>query len=152
MAALCLSCKLCCTNGLFGSVPVEADEVDRMKAHRLPLVQRDDEWTMPFPCAAHDGRCSIYPDRPSACREYACSVLIAVSAGQMPELEGRSLLDRANALVANLRGRIPGKRNLWADVDEYCDDSPQWRLAHADLLFDLFELRTLLRRIDPNRG
>jgi hypothetical protein len=149
VAALCLSCKLCCTNGLFAIVPVKADEVDRMKAHRLPLVKRDDEWLMPFPCAAHDGCCSIYPDRPSACREYECRILAAVNAGEMADAEGRALLDRANALVSTIRARVPGDRDLWRDVDQYCDDSPQWRLGHADLLLDLFELRALLRRIDP---
>lgn len=148
MAALCLSCKLCCTHGLFASVPVEAGEVDRLKSHHLKLVKKGDDWRMPFPCAAHNGCCSIYPERPTACRAYECDVLSAVNAGRMPEPEARALLDRTNAFVSNVRARIPGSDDLWTDIGRYCEDSPEWRLQHADLLLDLFELHALLRRVD----
>jgi hypothetical protein len=148
MADLCLSCKLCCTNGLFSSVPIRAAEVARLSAHHLPIVKTVDEWAMPFPCKAHDGCCSIYLDRPDICREYECDVLVAVSAGEMPELEARALLHSANASVAAVRARIPGNGDLWGDVSRYCEDSPEWRARHADLLFDLFELREILRKVD----
>lgn len=152
MAELCLSCKLCCTHGLFGSVTLKVDEVHRIKAHHLPLVERGDEWLMPFPCAAHKGCCSIYPDRPNSCREYECDVLVAVNAGEMSEPEARALLDRANTAVSAVRARVPGDRDLWGDVERYCEDSPEWRLRHSDFLLDLFELRALLRRVDRKNG
>jgi hypothetical protein len=152
VAELCLSCSLCCTNGLFRSVPLRATEVAGLRARRLPLIKHDDEWLMPFPCAAHKGRCSIYSDRPSACREYECDVLVALNAGQMPASAARSLLDRTNALVASIRTRIAGTGEFWADVDRSCEDSAEWRSTHADLLLDLFELHALLRRVDRKNG
>jgi len=152
VASLCLSCVLCCTHGLFRNAPVKAAEVDRLKTRRLPMVNEGNQWRIQFPCTAHNGRCSIYPDRPEACRKYECDILRAVNDGSMPEPSARALLDRANVLVAGVRAKLPGNGDLWTDVRRYCEDSAQWRGKHADLLLELFELRKLLQRVDHNHG
>jgi hypothetical protein len=152
MAELCLSCKLCCANGLFGSVPIKADELDRIHAHRLPLLKSGDGWIIPFPCVAHNGCCSIYADRPSACREYECDILIAVNSGRMSQHEASDILRRTNAMVAKVREQVPGDGDLRTDTERFCEDSPEWRRQHAGLLLDLFEVRALLRKVDHKNG
>jgi hypothetical protein len=67
----------------------------------------------------------------------------------MAQADAMDLLGRANAALAALRARIPGESDFWNDVNRYCEDSPEWRASHAELLMDLFELRSLLRRVDP---
>ena len=147
-----MECKLCCTHGLFRKVVVEAEEVERLRAYRLPIVEHGDQWLIPLPCAAHNGCCAIYPDRPANCRDYECDVLVAVNTGEMPESEARILLERTNELVAKVRAKLPGSRDLWTDVLQYCKDSPEWRHEHADLLLDIIELRGLLHKIDHAHG
>ncbi len=148
VATVCLSCKLCCTNGLFRSVPIRAEEVDPLRARHLRVIRQSDQWVMPFPCAAHDGTCSIYVHRPGACAAYRCDVLTALEKGEMRESDAVPLLARANTLVDALREKIPGDGDLWDDVKRYCDDATKWRPDHPDLLLDLYELRKLLKRID----
>jgi hypothetical protein len=59
LETLCRSCGLCCDGSLFGRVTLQADEV------HLPVLEQ--------PCAAHSSSaCSIYAERPRACRAFTC--------------------------------------------------------------------------------
>jgi hypothetical protein len=133
-------------------VPIRDDEKERLAARRLPIVAHDDRWVVAFPCPAHNGRCSIYDDRPAACRTYRCDVLIAVESGEMKETEAAILLARANTLATEIRAEVPGGGDLWSDVGKFWQDLETWRRDHAALLFRMFELRNLLARIDRANG
>lgn len=57
VATLCLSC----TDGLFRSVLVKGEEVDRLAARHLPLVRCGDEWLIAFPCAVRTCQWQVRP-------------------------------------------------------------------------------------------
>jgi len=94
--ALCLSCGLCCDGTLFTAIPLLPDDA-------VPLpVQTSDTGarTLPQPCAGLDGcTCTVYAQRPRACRQYRCLLLVALEADEVS-------LDDAKQTVAGLRERL----------------------------------------------
>jgi Fe-S-cluster containining protein len=86
----CGSCVACCESGQL--IPVEADETDTL-AHLSPgalAPMRGHPGTHALRHDASgrclqlvDGRCSIYPHRPRACRMYDCRIFAA--AGIQPD-------------------------------------------------------------------
>jgi Fe-S-cluster containining protein len=75
LEALCRSCGLCCDGSLFGSVPVEPDELRGARKKHLHVLQRGNAFEQP--CSAlwtlGDGcACSVYSDRPRSCRAFTC--------------------------------------------------------------------------------
>ena len=140
---LCLDCGLCCDGTLFSSVDVAPGE-----AEGLPVVAEGRKLKVLQPCPAHDGRCSVYADRPRSCREFSCVPLDAVESGAMTLAEATGLLRRAKAQSVSVRARLRGEGPLWRVVEGRIR-SPEWRRTHADLLLDIALLRELLRRIHP---
>jgi Fe-S-cluster containining protein len=123
---LCLRCGICCNGVLFRDVELQArDDPLRLRALGLPLQKRraDSEarkdlatalsgprrWRLPQPCSAlgPDGRCRVYPDRPSRCRAFECVLFKEVQAGRRELLAGlrviRAALDQADRIKNLLR-------------------------------------------------
>jgi hypothetical protein len=152
MSEICLSCGLCCDGTLFQFAALEPDEAPRAERRRLRVHQLGDGTKVVLqPCAAHQGACAIYDERPLTCTRYRCSTLDAVESGAMPEGEARALLDRTKALARSVRESVPGNDALWRDVAHFVEDSPAWRRDHASLLLDIAELQRLVVRIEPMR-
>jgi Fe-S-cluster containining protein len=75
LEALCRSCGLCCDGSLFGGVILEADELRGARKNHLYVLPRGNAFEQP--CSALSTRsdgceCSIYSDRPRACRAFTC--------------------------------------------------------------------------------
>jgi len=79
LAKLCQSCGLCCDGSLFGRVGLEPEEIEPARKRRLRVIGRGTAFEQA--CSAlvaapggEPGRriCSMYPDRPSACRRFVC--------------------------------------------------------------------------------
>jgi hypothetical protein len=96
---LCLSCGLCCDGSLFWAVPVAPGEDTP-----VPL---DGEGRLRQPCACFNGACTIYPDRPSACRSFDCRVLQTVRAGVRDEAWARAQIAAMRRLLAALDAALP---------------------------------------------
>ncbi|MES2700127.1 MAG: YkgJ family cysteine cluster protein [Pseudomonadota bacterium] len=75
--ALCVSCGLCCDNGMFGRVIVSQWEALKLKARGIAVVTYDDgERSFNQPCPRFaNGCCGIYKSRPHTCRAYICEML-----------------------------------------------------------------------------
>lgn len=80
----CGGCTACCTSSQF--IAIGSDEVatlGRIPAELLfPAPRRPDQWVLGYDEQGHcpmlvGGRCSIYEDRPLACRTYDCRVFAA---------------------------------------------------------------------------
>jgi len=141
---LCTACGLCCSGALFPFVELTPEESRRLAARRLPL--HDDGRRLHQPCAAYDGRCAVYEDRPRNCAAYECTVLASVDAGTTTPADALALVARSRALAISVRARVPGDADLWLDVATHAEDSEAWRREHAELLLDLGTLRRLLGR------
>lgn len=99
---LCLACGLCCDGVLFKDVELqESDDPARYSALGLPLQVRRDRRdgrsgaagsrtiiSSPQPCAALLGcRCTLYPARPTQCRQFDCALLLRLRRGELEEAE-----------------------------------------------------------------
>ncbi|MGF1445380.1 MAG: YkgJ family cysteine cluster protein [Pikeienuella sp.] len=98
--ALCLSCGLCCDGSLFWAVPVGAGETVP-----TPL---DAEGRLRQPCACFDGACTIYAQRPAACRSFDCRVLQTVQAGRRDIAWAEGEIRAMRKILAELDILLPG--------------------------------------------
>ncbi len=76
LATLCQSCGLCCDGSLFSRVKLTTEEVVAARQRHLPVLAKGGALEQPCTALAEgpDQRrvCSIYQDRPSACRSFVC--------------------------------------------------------------------------------
>jgi uncharacterized protein len=99
---LCLACGLCCDGSIFRAVPLQPDEMDEARRHRVTIIdksqRRDAKDAMGQPCVLfRDGCCSTYGEwRPRACDAYRCGVLD-------DHVRGRRSLEASLEIVATFR-------------------------------------------------
>lgn len=96
--ALCQSCGLCCDGTLFGRVPLTEHDL----APALANVQTSPRGGrfIPQRCAALEGTsCGCYGERPTACRQFECTLLVALRDGEVPVREAQQLVQRAKQLT-----------------------------------------------------
>jgi Fe-S-cluster containining protein len=77
LESLCKGCGLCCDGSLFGRVTLEPDELVLAKKTRLRVISSGTGFEQPCSAlvpqgAAQHVACSIYDDRPAACRRFVC--------------------------------------------------------------------------------
>jgi len=77
LEALCGACGLCCDGSLFGRVGLDPGELEGALRARLPVVQNGRSFEQPCPALKRAGDdstrvCSIYHERPAACRRFVC--------------------------------------------------------------------------------
>ena len=103
---LCLACGLCCQGLLHGWARLRDGEAEAARRLGLrPVEQGDAGFALPCPCH-RDGRCTVYAERLSPCREYRCKLLRGYLAGEVGWAEGLRRVEQAKRLVAAIRGRI----------------------------------------------
>jgi Fe-S-cluster containining protein len=104
---LCLECGLCCQGILHGSVKIRSDEVPAVRRLGLPIVETEEGPTFPQPCLCYrNDRCTVYAERPSACRAFRCKLLKAYEAGAVSWDESMRQVRQARELVASLHRRL----------------------------------------------
>jgi hypothetical protein len=90
-----------------------------------------------LPCAClSELRCTVYPERPSACAHYRCRLLHAMRAGEIAKTEALDLVRRARALLEKIEAYLPPEngRTLWQRVSDRWDLSAlKPLLASGDL-------------------
>lgn len=62
---------MCCDGTLFGRARLEPEEVALAKKNRLQIVANEGSFDQPCSALA-DGRCTVYEERPQACRKFVC--------------------------------------------------------------------------------
>jgi uncharacterized protein len=128
LAALCQACGLCCDGSLFGFVPLAPDEVAPARKNRLPVLENGRGFEQPCPSLAtdDDGRlgCSIYEERPAACRRFACRLYERYRQEGGPVDERAASVRRVRALIASLQAsglpppRFDGERSASSPAAE----------------------------------
>lgn len=154
-ANLCIACGLCCDGTLFQDVPV--DERDRVTLQRLDAGFAYGTSSFPQPCwALMPGGCSIYDNRPAACRNERCLLLRRWEAGEIPYEHARELIASTIALRDAVRSEIArylgsdrrdNLANLYdrvADRFESSADPGAVKRDHAPMLADMQLLRSSL--------
>jgi Fe-S-cluster containining protein len=112
LSTLCQRCGLCCDGNLFSSLPLRRSEVESMQRLSLPVVDRADGTPgLEQRCAALDGRCcTVYAERPEACRRYRCYLLTALSEGEVTLEEALAVVDEAHARINAVEAVLPPAR------------------------------------------
>jgi Fe-S-cluster containining protein len=70
-SALCRACGMCCDGSLFGRARLDPDEIAGAKKNRLQIVAGGGSFDQPC-TALVAGACTIYEERPRACRGFVC--------------------------------------------------------------------------------
>lgn len=103
---------MCCDGSLFDRVPLEADELEPARRHRLRVLPSGNAFEQP--CAALDaGRCAVYEERPRACRRFRCRLYAREGASVD---ERMAVVRSVRALVARLESYGLGPEDLERSV------------------------------------
>jgi len=104
----------------------------------------DPDGRLPQPCACFDGRCTIYTDRPSACRTFDCRVLQIVQAGHRDYAWAQQQIAGMRRVLAALNAILPGPEpSLYRRAAEFLAEH-QEELRHSAFQR---KHRTLLQRL-----
>lgn len=141
---LCTACGLCCQGMFHGHANVKDNEVIALQARGLVMLSGSRKPAFSLPCKLLESHgCSIYPERPQACRSYRCRLLDRYLAGQVDLEQGLAVVEK----VKTLRDRLNGRNgDLPIDDPESCLD----RAALVALVDNHFEPRLSPRRISPS--
>jgi hypothetical protein len=154
---LCLECGLCCQGVLHGSVQVRRDEVAAVRRLGLPVVETGEEAVFPQPCPCHQGgRCTVYEERPSACRGYHCKLLEKCEEGTLTWEEGLRHVRQVKGLVASLHRRLGPEgaaMGLWQRLQmsggERLTEAPENRELLLDIAALLVVSQSHFHRAEP---
>jgi hypothetical protein len=142
---LCLSCGLCCDGSLFWAVPVKQGE-----DVPAPL---DADGRLSQPCACFNGACTIYPDRPAACRTFDCRVLQTVQAGRRDNAWAHEQIAGMRRVLAAVDAALPGREpSLYRRAAEFLArhqkelGDPAFQRRHRNVLQCLAAYETALAR------
>lgn len=145
---LCTDCGICCDGTLFSSVSLEAEAVVTARQHHLPILETVDASRLELPCAALAGvLCGIYDERPEACSDYSCELLIRVDEGDLSFEDAREIIESTRTLRARV-SETTGDTPWWTAHKKAIAgerDNPTWARDNAALLADLKELEKLVR-------
>ncbi len=148
---LCMSCGFCCNGVLLVSTILETDEAELVTQPGLNFYQKKGEYVgfyQPCPCLK-DSKCSVYAQRPRACRNYQCELLKEHLQGTISFKEAVELVRKAislmEAIYRHIGGVAPSKR-IWEQIRDFMElqarsvNSEESRCLIARLLLDVKEL------------
>lgn len=115
--ALCKECGLCC-KGIFHPYAILYTEQDISIAKNANIPIRfdkdDNRHVFALPCPVFDGKCSIYPDRPSVCPKHKCGLLEGV-------IHGTKTLENAQEKVESIKNililLLPKLKRISHDIE-----------------------------------
>jgi Fe-S-cluster containining protein len=140
---LCLTCGLCCQGLLHDWARLREDEAGAAARLGLRTELRDGEVLFALPCPCHqEGRCTVYEERLSPCRDYRCKLLRDYQSDQVSWEEALRRVEQARRLVAAIQGRLgaPGSGgSLWQQVRAAAS-------TDADALLEISALLTHCQR------
>lgn len=101
---LCLHCGLCCL-GYFHRGAVINNEKDFLLAQKMGAytkVDKNNQQWFTLPCPKFDGKCSVYPERPSVCESHQCELLKSVKTGKIELEKSKSVCDEMKGICTYL--------------------------------------------------
>jgi len=155
---LCLACGLCCHGLLHDRAQLEPGEIEPMERLGLKSFVHHDGPAFRLPCPRHrDGRCSIYEERPAACRGFQCKLLRRYLAGEISAEDSLVRIEQVKRLLADIRRRMDVGEDgisVWHQLHAFEEASPT--ALDADLQLDVAALvvqcqRHFADRAEPKR-
>ncbi len=155
---LCLACGLCCQGLLHDWATLEPREVEAAERLGLKSFVHQDGPAFRLPCPRHqDGCCTVYEERPGACRGYQCKLLRRYLAGEVTAEDSLGRIEQVKRLLADIRRRIDAREDgvsVWHQLHAFEEASPA--ALDADLQLDAAALlvqcqRHFAHRAEPKR-
>jgi hypothetical protein len=104
----CLACGLCCNGMLHAYASIHPNEVEAVRTLGLEVVPRNGALGFKQPCRLYQSqRCSNYPCRPSACKDYRCALFEKYLAGELSLEKARHIIQRSRELFASIQHLLP---------------------------------------------
>ena len=119
LGALCQACGLCCDGTLFSVVPLATNERPPLgvTVETKPTGAR----ALRQPCSALAGTCcTVYEQRPLACRRYQCLLYEALQSEEENLAGALSIVARAKALTAAVKPPLAVARATTPDDPALC--------------------------------
>jgi len=139
-------CGLCCDGTLFERVPLRPEDDAAAFASRGIQISATMPPSFKQRCAVYRNRsCSIYADRPHACRQFRCALLRRFEAEKVSQGDALKIIREAAILRDELR---EGMGAVFGDSDGTLDQfsarlKARWNDATSveakDRVFELFE-------------
>jgi Fe-S-cluster containining protein len=98
--SLCLRCGLCCDGTLFWGLPLKPDDdVTPLKRVNIDIVSDNDLTVLKLPCAAHKNcTCTVYANRPQACRTFKCKLLKSFERDDISQRSALEIINKMKSL------------------------------------------------------
>lgn len=103
-ANICVECGICCDGTMFSRLPPASENAAEAMAAGPTTAAA--EAGPAQPCPAHHLACTVYRERPGACRHYQCALLKQHLAGLTSWEEAAEIVSRARALRDRARASI----------------------------------------------
>lgn len=105
---LCLSCGLCCKGAIFNRAALRPDEIEPAKDYGLHYFEAGKgEYSFRLPCNLYqNNKCSIYLNRPAACRRYRCDLLKRLANGDIDLEESEIIIFQAKSLMDSINKQM----------------------------------------------
>jgi Fe-S-cluster containining protein len=113
LSTLCQRCGLCCDGNLFSTVPLRQTEIAPMERLGLAVIKRENGTSPGFTqrCTALEGSCcTVYAERPEACRRYRCFLLMALAEDEVSLEEALKTVDEAHERIRAVEAVLPPAR------------------------------------------
>jgi hypothetical protein len=121
-------------------------------------VPLDAEGRLRQPCPCFNGACTIYADRPAACRTFDCRVLQTVQAGRRDLPWARGQIAGMRRVLAALDAALPGREpSLYRRAAEFLAEhrkelgDPAFQRKHRHVLRCLAAYEAALARFHVSR-
>lgn len=105
---LCLSCGLCCKGAVFNRASLKSDEIELANDCGLHyFAAGKGEFSFCLPCNLYqNNKCSIYLNRPAACRRYRCDLLKRLANGDIDLEESEIIIFQAKSLMDSINKQM----------------------------------------------
>ena len=149
---LCLACGLCCQGLLHEWAHLEPGETADAERLGLPTFMHPQGPGFTLPCPRHhEGRCTVYDERPSPCSGFRCKLLRRYLAGEVAWEEGLRRIEQVKRLVADVRRRTGAAEDasIWQQLRAFEAANP---VLEPELRLDLAALQVQCQRHFDNQA
>ena len=90
----------------------------------LAVIKRENGTSPGFTqrCTALEGRCcTVYAERPAACRGYRCNLLTALAEGEVSLEEALRVVDEAHEHIRAVEAARPPTHETWQQAESFLD-------------------------------
>jgi Fe-S-cluster containining protein len=135
--SICVECGVCCSDALFGYVPLGEDE-EQSLADLFAIERIGGRPAFRVACPhVSDCRCTVYDRRPRTCRQYRCKTLVEYDNGSIGHEEAFRRVGAIRRAMLDLRPHLRPGESISASRVRRAELASGGRIARDDAAFVL---------------